>query len=317
MPNTFGFGTDTTGFSSTVHDDIQKAVVATLRAGLVSLPKGAVVPATIIAQKGTNFTLRSTSYPDLVDTSPTDPLTEGVAPAALKLGIDTLDWTVTQSGGRTVVTDIAQLQSPHNLASVAKEKIARLAAEKIDAIGRAALALVTTTEDRNDVLTSTFLLDMLATAQASNFEPIPGIGFYVATHPYALRGLTGETALNGYIDVQAQADAGALTKGAVGQYRGATFLSSSKFAADGSGIYPVYVMGANSIAAGDLSSMEYIQWTAAGVGNELAQLMGFGFKGILGAKVLSFANTADGAGVNASDVVRVLRFGVATGVASF
>jgi hypothetical protein len=68
MPNTFGFGTDTTGFSSTVHDHILKEVVATLRAGLVSLPKGAVVPATIVAQAGENFTLRSTAYPDLVDT---------------------------------------------------------------------------------------------------------------------------------------------------------------------------------------------------------------------------------------------------------
>jgi N4-gp56 family major capsid protein len=316
MPNTFGFGTDTTGFSSTVHDDIQKAVVATLRAGLVSLPKGAVVPATIIAQSGANFTLRSTSYPDLVDTSPTDPLTEGVAPAALKLGIDTLDWTVTQSGGRTVVTDIAQLQSPHNLATVAQDKISRLAAEKIDAIGRAALAAVTTTEDFSDVLTTTHVLDFKAAAQAANFEPVPGVGFYVICHPLALRGLEGETALNGYTDVQAQADAGLLTKGAVGQYRGMTFLQSSKFTAT-LGVYPVYVMGANSIAAGDLSSMSYHPWSAAGVGNELQQLMGFGFKGILGAKVLSFSGTADGAGTNATDVVRVLRFGVADGTGSF
>jgi hypothetical protein len=63
--------------------------------------------------------------------------------------------------------------------------------------------------------------------------------------------------------------------------------------------------------------MEYIPWTAAGVGNELQQLMGFGFKGILGAKVLSFSGTADGSGTNAADVVRVLRYGVTTGVGSF
>lgn len=316
MPNSFGFGTDTTGFSSTVHDDIQKAVVATLRAGLVSLPKGAVVPAVIVSQSGANFTLRSTSYPDLVDSSPTDPLTEGVAPSALKLGIDTQDWVVTQSGGRTVVTDIAQLQSPHNLASVAKEKISRLAAEKIDAIGKAALTALTTTEDFGSALSTQLLLDMKAAAQAADFEPIPGVGFYVILHPNALRGLEGEQGMNGYTDVTAQANAGALTKGAVGQYRGVTFLTSSKYVAT-AGVYPVFIMGANSIAAGDIGSLEYINWTAAGVGNELAQLMGFGFKGILGAEVLDLSGTADGAGTNATSVPRVLRYGVATGVGSF
>ena len=61
MPNTFGFGTDTTGFSSTVHDAIQKAVVETLRAGLVALPRGTVVPGVVIAQKGNNFTIRLTA----------------------------------------------------------------------------------------------------------------------------------------------------------------------------------------------------------------------------------------------------------------
>ena len=315
MPNSFGFGTDTTGFSSTVHDNILKQVVATLRAGLVSLPKGAVVPAVIVAQSGANFTLRSTAYPDLVDTTPTDPLTEGVAPSALKLGIDTLDWTVTQSGGRTVITDIAQFQSPHNLSGVATDKIARLSAEKIDAIGRAALAAgAADLGDGMTGLSTDILLDAVANLQSRNVEPIPGVGYYCLLHPNALRGLTGETELNGYVDVMAQAEAGNLTKGAVGQYRGVTFLPSTKFVADGSGNYPVYLMGANSIAAGDISTIEFIHWSDAGVGNELKQLMGVGFKGILGAKVLDFSETADGSSTNASTTARVVSFTVTTGV---
>jgi N4-gp56 family major capsid protein len=316
MPNTFGFGTDTTGFSSTVHDDIHKAVIATLRAGLVSLPKGAVVPATIISQNGTNFTMRSTAYPDLVDTSPTDPLTEGVAPAALKLGIDTQDWTVQQTGARTTVTDIAQLQSPHNLKTVATDKIQRLAAEKIDAIGRAALLALTTTNDYLDRMNSYLVNDWVAMARAADYEPIPGVGFYVVCHPNALAGLTSEDGLNGYIDVTAQSAPANLTKGAVGQYKGATFLTSTKFTAT-AGNYPVFVLGANSIAAGDLSSITYHSFEAAGVGNELQQLMGFGFKGILGAEVLDFSEQADGAGTNATSVPRVMRFGVQSGINGF
>jgi N4-gp56 family major capsid protein len=316
MPNTFGFGTDTTGFSETVHDDIHKAVVATLRAGLISLPRGAVVPAKIIAQSGANFTLRATSYPDLVDTSPTDPLTEGVAPNPLKLGIDTQDYTVQQTGARTVVTDIAQLQSPHNLRTVAIDKIQRLAAEKIDAIGKAALTALTTTNDYMTTLDSGMVNDWVAMARAANFEPIPGVGFYAVMHPNALAGLTREDGLNGYLDLTAQTNPGNITSGAVGQYKGLTFLTSTKYV-DTAGNYPVFVFGANSIACGDVGSITYHPWEAAGVGNELQQLMGFGFKGILGAEVLSFSGTADGAGTNASAVPRVLRFGVQTGVAGF
>lgn len=313
MPSTFGFGTDSTGFSSTVHDHILKEVIATLRAGLVSMPKGAIVPATIVSQQGENFTLRSTAYPDLVDTAATDPLTEGVAPSALKLGIDTQDWVVTQSGARTVITDIAQLQSPHDLKTVAADKIRRLAADKWDSLGRAALAALTTTNDFGAPLSTSILLDMKAAAQAADYEPIAGAGFYVILHPNALRGLEGETGVAGYTDVTAQGSNGDLTKGAVGQYRGCTFLTSSKFTATAN-VYPVYIMGANSIAAGDVSTTEFIHWGGPGPGNELNQLAGVGFKGIFGAEVLDFSESADGAGTNAASVPRVLRFGVSTGV---
>ena len=316
MPNTFGFGTDTTGFSSTTHDHILKEVVATLRAGLVSMPRGAVVPAVIVAQRGENFVLRSTAYPDLVDTASTDPLSEGVAPSALKLGIDTMDWSVTQSGGRTVITDLAQLQSPHDLKTIAADKIARLAADKVDAIGRAALAAgAADLGDSFAALDTDTLLDVVANLQNRDVEPVPGIGFYCLLHPYALRGLTGESDLNGYVDVTAQAAAGNLTSGAVGQYRGITFLTSTKFEAT-AGQYPVYMFGANSIAAGDVSTMEFIHWQDAGVGNELRQLAGVGYKAILGAKVMDFSEETDGAGTNASTVARAVQFTVQSGVSN-
>lgn len=321
MTNTYGFGTDTSNFSNTIHNNILKAVVATLRAGLVSLPKGSVVPAQVGSQQGNNFTLISTEYPDLHDSTPTDPLTEGVAPNALKLGISTNSWTVTQSGARTVVTDIAQMQSPHDLEQVAQDKIARLAAEKIDAIGRA--ALLAGAEDLGDAtspLSTGVVLDVIAAAQARNYEPVPGAGFYFLLHPNALRGLTGEDGLNGYVNVMAESgNDAAITKGAVGQYRGATFLVSTKFVddvGDGTGAYPIYVMGANAMACGDLATMEFIHWSAPGPGNELAQLMGVGFKGVLGAKVLAFAEGADGAGNNDTAQKRALSFTVTNGVSN-
>jgi hypothetical protein len=204
MADTFGLGTDTTGFSSTVHAAIHKQVIDTLRAGLISVPRGAVVPAVVSHQMGENFTLVNTLYPDIDPAAVTDPLSEGVAPSGLKLGIDTQSFTVQQTGAWTKVTDIAQMQSPHNLKTIAADKIARLAAEKVDLIAQTAIAAGATASalgDTSDVLTSTVLLDVLAEAEGLDFEPVPGIGLYVICHPYALRGLKGETALNGYIDV--------------------------------------------------------------------------------------------------------------------
>jgi N4-gp56 family major capsid protein len=319
MPNSFGFGSDTTGFSSTVHSAIHKQVIETLRAGLVSLPRGAVVPAVATNQQGENFTLVNTSYPDISTSAVTDPLSEGVAPTPIKLGIDTQSFTVQQQGMWTKVTDVASMQSPHDLEAVAQDKVARLAAEYFDLIGQTALAAGATTSALGDVgaaMTSTVLLDALAEAESYNFEPVPGAGFYVICHPYALRGLKGELGLNGYTDVTAQVAAAALTKGAVGQYRGATFLTSTKFTPSGSN-YPVYVMGANSLTAGDLGTLSYHKVSGAAPGNELAQYASVGFKVIGGAKVLAFANRADGAGTNDADTTRVLKFTVASGIGSY
>jgi N4-gp56 family major capsid protein len=315
VPNTFGFGSDSTNFSSTVHDAIHKQVIDTLRAGLVSVPKGAVVPAVVSHQEGENFTLRNVSYPDIAPAAVTDPLTEGTAPTALKLNIDVQDFTVQQSGAWAKVTDVAQMQSPHDLKAIAGDKIARLAAEKVDLIAQTAIAAGATASSLGDTLaplSTSVLLDVLAEAEAMDYMPIPGVGFYVICHPYALRGLKGEDGLNGYVSVGANSGAD-LTKGAVAQYRGATFLTSTKYTAT-AGNYPVYVFGAESITVGDVGTLEYIRWDAAGPGNELRQLAGVGFKGVLGAKVLSFANRADGSATAESDVTRVLKFSVTTGI---
>jgi hypothetical protein len=313
--DTFGFGTDTTNFSATVTDDIQKAVIKTLRAGLIALPKGAVVPATLMSGRGTNFTLRCTAYPDLDDSAATTPLSEGVAPTAVKLGIDTLDYDVAQAGAWTKVTDVAQYMSKDPLSAIARDKIARLAAQTIDNLALAAILAHAVDVATGVVLSTKIILDAKAILASRDVEPIPGVGFYCLTNPLALRGLEGEDDLNGYVDVQASADAGQLTKGAVGQYRGVTFLTSSRLVAV-AGAYPVIFLGKDSIGFGDVSTITYHAWSAAGPGNELQQLAGVGFKGILGGKVLAFAETADGAGTNGAAIDRVYIASVLTGVAS-
>src|SRR4051794_37404955 len=104
MP-TFGWSTATTNFGSTVHNAIQKAVIDTLRAGLVALPKGSVVPGDLGPMRGENFTLIATEYPDLPGSTVTASLTEGVPPATQQLGVSTNSYTATQFGLVTAVTD--------------------------------------------------------------------------------------------------------------------------------------------------------------------------------------------------------------------
>jgi N4-gp56 family major capsid protein len=237
-----------------------------------------------------------------------------VAPSAIKLGIDTLDFTVAQVGAWTKVTDLASIQSPHDLRNVAADKIGRLAAQSFDKIARTALAAgASDLGSAGGQLDSAIVGDAIAIMQERDVQPVPGAGYYFLLHPNALRGLTGENGLTGWRDVIAQADAGQLTRGAVGQYQGGTFLTSTRFAADGSGNYPVYVLGAASMGAGDMSTFSYHRASGAAPGNELAQFESFGFKGIAGAKVISFAGEADGAGTNDPDTVRAIKFTVSSG----
>ncbi len=315
MPNTFGFGTDSTGFSSTVHTAIQKAVVDTLRAGLVAMPKGTVTPGIIIAQHGDNFTIRLTEYPDLADAAVTNPLTEGVAPNPLKLGIDVQDFTVAQFGAWAKVTDLASIQSPHDLTTIAQDKIARLAAQTFDSLARTAIS--TGASDLGNAggpLGSDHVADAVAVLRGRDVPPTQN-GYYVLLHPYALLGLLNESGLTGWRDVTAEADAGQITKGAVGQYMGATFLTSTKFTAT-AGAYPVYVLGQGSLGAGDVDTLSFHRAAGAAPGNELAQYESVGMKGIGGVVVVANPKGSDGAGTNDSDTTRVVKFTVTAGSTS-
>jgi len=396
MPN-FGFQTSVGGFSSTVHNAIQKRVLDTLRAGLIALPKGSVWPAEIGPMRGENFTVALTQYPDLLDAAVTNPLTEGVPPAALILGVDSTNFTVAQVGAWTTATDVAKFQSPHDLRQIAIDKIARLAVQTIDNIALTSLAAHTIDKEQTaGVLSTSLLLDIKGELNARNVQPVPGAGYYALCHPYALRGLEGEASLNGYVDVTSHSaeKASDLTAGAVSQYRGFTFLRSSRiagvlsatrtgptgaFATDiytlaghglqngiriqfvtltggGSNIvistdyyvrdvttntfrlaatkggvsidlntsditastfkteqFPVYFLGAGSVAAGDVSTLQYFQTDAPDSANPLNQFGTTGFKGIFGTKVVTSKDTVSGAGSLGAAVDRMMTATVMSG----
>lgn len=393
-----GFSTSTTNFTATTRDAIKKKVIETLRAGLVALPRGAVAPADVLAKVGDNWTLRVSAYPDLLDGAATIGLTEGVPPASTPLAVDTQDFTVQQVGAWTAVTDVASFQSPHDLDAVAPEKLARLAAQTIDGLAMTALRAHAVDSRTQAKLSTSALLTAKMELAERNIQPIPGIGYYALLSPEALLGLEAEASLNGYVDVQAQADAGKLSAGVVSQYRGISFLPSSRvapiagsnvtlanpsaaaddiidtssahgFAAGdrvrftaltgGAGLStntdyyvsstslaaqtfrvsatpggalidfttditagtvvsydePVIFLGKDSVAFGDISTMEFFHTSAPDSANPLGQFKTFGFKGILGGTVLNLSETAT-AGTPDATVPRIWTITVHSGKAA-
>ena len=336
-------------------------------------------------------------YSDLPGSVVTANLTEGVPPAAKVLGISSNTFAGTQFGIVTNLTDRAAFQSPHDLASIAVDKVARVVADYVDNVALTAIAAAGINREYvNTTLTTTALMDAKAELKSRNIEPVPGKGYFALLHPYALSGLEREASLNGYTDVQAQADAGKLSAGVVSTYRGFSFLPSSKiagvlsaaartgptaaFATDiftlaahglangtriqfssitGGGtnvvtatdyyvinatattfqisltrggtvrdlntsdisastfkseVFPVYLLGKGSMGAGDLGTFDYITVNTPDAGNPLNQFATISAKGIFGAAVLSFAESTDGAGNNATAVPRIYSFSVMTGL---
>lgn len=318
----FGFETGTTSFTGTVHAQaIQKAVVETLRAGLVCAPKGSVIPADLL--EGSAWVLRSVEYPDLIDSAATTPLTEGVPPTVSQLGVDYQDVTAVQTGAFTNITDVSAMQSPHDLRTIASQKIARLAAQKIDGTMLAAFLVQSGSnmssvdiDGTSGVLTTDIVLDAVSELQARDVQPVPGAGYYAVCHPYALRGLLNEDGITGWTDAAKFADPKALTAGAVGAYRGVTFLTSSRIvgtAPEDNG-YPVYFFGQSSLIAGDVSSFEYFTTSGPSVSNPLNQIvMTAGFKGVLGCAIAAFKETTNGSGTNGSAIPRFVSAAVQSG----
>src|SRR5262249_4879262 len=151
--------------------------------------------------RGENFTIVATEYPDLPGSVVTASLTEGTPPAGQVLGVSTNQYNATQFGLVTYVTDRAAFQSPHDLLRIAPEKVARTVADYADNVALTALAgHAIDREYVNSVLGTTSLLDAVHELRQRNVQPTDA-GYYAILHPYALRGLAGESALNGYIDV--------------------------------------------------------------------------------------------------------------------
>lgn len=311
----------TTNFDRTVQILIQTRLEELLRFPPVHLLPGNFRAATFV--KGTNGTMRFLAVGDLAGdavsslatpTAGTAPwLTEGAPPAETELTIGYEEMTAHQAGRVIRLTDVALMESPFDLVSVAAERIARDALVVAD---QYVAGILFAGANRMDVLGGTTAIGSIAstsylTANAirlavarlkANNVPTFADGLYRAIiHPYAAYDLMSDVEVGGWIDASRYAGSEPLLTGELGRFAGVRFLESAgaRYTPDASNtldILSTFVFGPEAYAFGDWGQVQVKVTPPGGHTDPLGQNALIGWKGFFGAVLLggSDAQTANG-----------------------
>jgi N4-gp56 family major capsid protein len=256
-------GTGSSNFSDTVVALVLKQVQESLRAGLVYSPVGSIIPAVLVP--GSNGTFRSVGYSDLPDGGEVDVETGDADPDVEDLGIDFVEFTGKQVGRTVGIEDTAMDRSPHNLAAIAADKIARAVALCTDEVPRSLYAAATpglfggTSKDAvgeiaaGDKMTAGLLKDGVAMLRSADVKPLSnGLYGFVAS-PLVIRDLQED---DDYIEEMGKADPSTFLTGQVAKYAGCAIIDAGSRgifkAGAGTGSIDVAIgtlVGANSVFA--------------------------------------------------------------------
>ena len=305
--------TGTSGFSDLVTQLVSARAEEELRARAVHAMPGMYVPARFI--KGTN-TLRYARYADLSPSTAT--LTEGTAPTDDALTISSEFFTASQYGATVAISDLANIDSPHDLISIAAERVAYKAVRSMDNIVRdnihsnaatssifgATGATTLTANTANSavavagVLTGAFVKQMVARLKGANV-PAFSDGYYrCIIHPAQEYDLISDTAVNGWIEARKYVDNTQLLTGEIGQFAGVRFLVSSDakvntgVGASSGNVYSALFLGPDAYAVGDSQTLQSYFVAPGGDHNDpLAQKAIVGYKMRFGVLVLDEAGS--------------------------
>jgi N4-gp56 family major capsid protein len=269
--------TSTTNFSDLVTQLVSARAEEELRARAVHAMPGMYVPARFI--KGTN-TLRYARYADLgVNTTP---LTEGAAPVDQALTISSEFFTAVQYGSTVAISDLANIDSPHDLISIAAERVAYQATRSMDQIVRdnihatALSSAVWGANASNTLLQNAansavaaaglfnglFVKQTVARLKGANV-PAFADGYYrCIIHPSQEYDLISDTAVNGWIEARKYVDNTNLLTGEIGQFAGVRFIVSSDAkvyttaGAGGGNVYAATFLGPDAYAIGDSQTLQ-------------------------------------------------------------
>lgn len=269
--------TATSGFSDLVQELVSARAAEELRARAVHAMPGLYVPARFI--KGTN-TLRYARYADLgVNTTP---LSEGTPPTDGELTISSEFFTAAQYGATVAVSDLAQIDSPHDLISIAAERIAYQATRSMDVLVRdnihsnvltsavfgATGATTLTANTANSavaaagVLTGAFVKNMVARLKGSNVPQFADGTYRCIIHPSQEYDLVSDTSVNGWIEANKYVNNIPLLTNEIGMFAGVRFIVSSDAkvystaGASSGNVYTALFLGPDAYTIGDSQTLQ-------------------------------------------------------------
>ena len=303
--------TSTTNFSDLVTQLVSARAEEELRARAVHAMPGMYVPARFI--KGTN-TLRYARYADLAVS--TTVLTEGTAPTDDALTISSEFFTAAQYGATVAVSDLANLDSPHDLISIAAERVAYKAVRSMDTLVRDSIhanvltsavfgatgATTLTTNTANSavaaagVLTGSFVKQMVARLKGSNVPQFADGTYRCIIHPAQEYDLVSDTSVNGWIESRKYVDNTNLLTGEIGMFAGVRFIVSSDAkvyataGASSGNVYNALFLGPDAYTIGDSQTLQsYFVAPGGDHSDPLAQKALVGYKMRFGTLLLDEA----------------------------
>ena len=303
--------TSTTNFSDLVTQLVAARAEEELRARAVHAMPGLYVPARFI--KGTN-TLRYARYADLAVSTTT--LTEGTAPTDDALTISSEYFTAAQYGATVAVSDLANLDSPHDLISIAAERVAYKAVRSMDTLvrdnihssastaaifGATGSATITTNTANSavataGVLTGAFVKQMVARLKGSNVPQFADGTYRCIIHPAQEYDLVSDTSVNGWIEANKYTNQTPLLTGEIGQFAGVRFIVSSDAkvyttaGASAGNVYNALFLGPDAYTIGDSQTLQsYFVAPGGDHSDPLAQRAIVGYKMRFGSLLLDEA----------------------------
>ena len=303
--------TSTSGFSDLVTQLVAARAEEELRARAVHAMPGMYVPARFV--KGTN-TLRYARYADLAVSTAT--LTEGTAPTDDALTISSEYFTAAQYGATVAISDLANLDSPHDLISIAAERVAYKAVRSMDTIVRdnihanaatsavfGATASATLTQNPANsavaaagLLSGSFVKQMVARLKGSNVPTFADGTYRCIIHPAQEYDLVSDTTVNGWIESRKYVDNTNLLTGEIGMFAGVRFIVSSDAkvyataGASSGNVYNALFLGPDSYAIGDSQTLQsYFVAPGGDHSDPLAQKALVGYKMRFGSLLLDEA----------------------------
>ena len=303
--------TQTSNFSDLVTQLVSARAEEELRARAVHAMPGMYVPARFI--KGTN-TLRYARYADLAVS--TTVLTEGTAPTDDALTISSEFFTAAQYGATVAISDLANLDSPHDLISIAAERVAYKAVRSMDHLVRdeifgsaltsavfgATGATTLTANTANSavaaagVLSGSFVKQMVARLKGANVPQFADGTYRCIIHPAQEYDLISDTAVNGWIESRKYVDNTGLLTGEIGMFAGVRFIVSSDAkvyataGASSGNVYNALFLGPDAYTIGDSQTLQsYFVAPGGDHSDPLAQKALVGYKMRFGTLLLDEA----------------------------